>query len=436
MKRKGARRGRSRRGRRLAQPTPLYKKRGFGQALGAAANVANKVARVYRAAKSVRRTITKTRKRVVAKRTPAMGTAQMTFLTKKYGKRMSASATGAMKMASLAEDDIVMRWQKTNPYAAASGAMYMSRTVVGVPTTGNSTEEMPLDIFDLSGVAYNALGLGSLDLAKVAYKLRKRWITAGVYLYEFFQFGGETNTGGAQSSTGSIWSIERASNSSTTATQVKRDLFKWLELKMMCIGSTSLPTRFTIELINLNEECLHPVVTGQTWTGDSTDQLFIRRNQFWENEVLRYVDGPTASMGNHRNLRKSKKVLHSISFVIQPKTSIELDQEGDYKIVKIFKWLNKIQRYDWLNQAYKPYINDPLQPIVPGGVATAYTQGDTWAVPTNGPPGYNTFNNVELPKRLYLTVKAESYYPGQTTNVTCVPSYDLVIRKCHTVSEE
>lgn len=443
-----AKRGTRRTGRRLrgAPATPLNRKRGWNQAMGAVQSgvrAAKKAMKVYRAARTVHRTITRVRNRTFKKPVrsrAAGGSGQISFITKKYGKRMSTTASSAMKLARLADDEVVFRWQNTNPYAMAYGAKFMSRAITGTPGAANAKELLPLDIYDLSGVLYNIVGLTNPDIARVSWQLNKTWtgITTAPVQYKFDAFGGENNLGGPQSVTGSIWTIEKATDANVNNTTYKRDLMKWLDLKLMCIGSTSIPTRFTIELVHLLEDCLHPTVDAMTWTGSGNiNALWTRRNQFWENEILRYTDGPTASLGNRRAQSKMKKVLHSISFVIQPKTSIELDQEGDYKIVKIFKWLNKLCIYDWLQSQVKPFVLEPEanQPFIPGTTTrTTATETDAYAIPEN--VAYNTFTNVELKKRLYLIVKAEAYYPGQTTDVKCVPSYDLTIRKGHTVPKD
>lgn len=427
-------------GRRIRQPmdvTPDYSRKrkrghiGLGLVPRAISYAKTKYAKRRRAAAVKRSGYT------MGKNGKGMGSGQMTFITKKYGKRLSSTASNAMKLAKLAEDNIVMRWQRTVPYASATGAYFLDRGNTGIPPANGALENCPYYMFDLSGVAYNKINMTAGDNPVVAYKLQRKWATAtGVnpqYSFLELQDGDTYNNVGL---TGT-WTIEKADDANTLATQVRKDMFSWLDIKMMCIGCTSIPTRFTIELIQLKDDSLHPSVTAETWSGVQTDALFKRRNQFYENEILRNIDGPLATMGNSRNLRKEKKVIHKISFLIQPKTNIELDQEGDYKIIKFFKWINRLQDYKWLQQQTKGYSLDSVQPKVPGTeLNTTLTEADTYAVPTDGPNAYNVFNNVELKKRLYLTVKADSFYPGQTTQPTAVPSFDITIRKGHTVESD
>lgn len=367
------------------------------------------------------------RKRVVGapvntkrkKRSPTdVGTAQVSSLTRKYGRRPRNSVMQLSKLVNDAVQPNVYRWQGLTDFDAAQGYFKLDRLVTGAPPTAASIENMPLWLFELTGVPQNAGQISNT----VGYRLQYTFQGAGVQPLITFATVNPLNQTGVAAGNGS-WQYENTAQVASTGPG-RKDIFSWLDAKLICVGATQVPTKFTIDIVQFKEDYLIPQYTAGNLAG-SNDLWNNIRSAVYERLVLPYATNPINTQhGMVNSGKKFIKKLHSVSFWIQPKTNVELDPAGDYKIVKLFKWINRVQNYAW-SQATR--IG---QQVGAGGAFTeGYEQNINQTFAADVTPG----------ERIYLMVRATNQTSGQVTGVPATepdraavcPTFDLVLRKQH-----
>jgi len=109
------------------------------------------------------------------------------------------------------------------------------------------------------------------------------------------------------------------------------------------------------------------------------------------------------------NFRKLVKILHSQTFIMEPKESIE-SENNHYREINIFKRLNMHVKYDWES-------NDEMNMIgAEGQVNTSQ----------------NLKNTVLPKKRIFLMIRAQANHNVTGWTRFDHPSYDLVLTKKYT----
>lgn len=212
------------------------------------------------------------------------------------------------------------------------------------------------------------------------------------------------------------WVLEdtQSPSSSTGTVPNQSDLLKWVSLKFNCYGATARPTKYSIDLISLKEDYLHPdQCNGAAPTTNSTTNVSYGTEQstFWQSIVKPFVYNPIV-VGNYKAGGKMKTYFHK-EFILEEKLSTEPSVEqftGHFKQVNIFMNMNRIQRYSWNTNGYQS--------------ATAQQTGGIMVDIANP-------TCLVAPKaRLYVMVRATSTL-GTVIDPTKHPSLDWVLRAKH-----
>ena len=122
------------------------------------------------------------------------------------GRKPKLSLRSLAKTVRAGVERDVYRFQHMTLYTASQGAYVMARTIYGTPVTLNSTQQMPLYLFDLSALPYNGQGIGSTaaGAGTMALRLVKTYTGVGVQpAYTFFAAPGEAFDG----TISSVWGL-------------------------------------------------------------------------------------------------------------------------------------------------------------------------------------------------------------------------------------
>jgi len=334
------------------------------------------------------------------------------YMTRKLGHKAKKSMTDVYKRINAALEPAYYRWQRLIGYEVAAGALALARGVVGVPPAAGSEEAMPMFMFNLSAVDRMRTGLA--PGIQCAYQLKKVWPATGVVSPQYsFNFV----TGNAPDGTVSQlpWLRE---NSSSTNPQCIRDILEWVDIRMDCIGATTIPTKWEISIVQFKDVTFEPEYQLANSTLD-IDVMHRERQRalLYDAWINPWISHPILLQNPKLNatvIKQNVKVLFKQSFITQAKESTDLYTSGQEKIIKIFKWFNKTQVYEW------DEANRPPNPQVGGVETMGYAQ--------NNPPAIQ--NDVEPKQRLYLVVKAQCHTVNSATATVC-PSFDIVMRKKH-----
>lgn len=319
----------------------------------------------------------------------------MSVATYNYGRRVSSSMPGVLRSAIQTVVGYVRRVNQFDSVQANTttpGSLSLDNVQVG---TGNNSA--PLYLVDVTSWFNN--NSGTLSYAQPIYQLN----FTNIGLAAFF-------------GTGDLWSIEDSSApaSSTATVPNASDFLKYVSVKMQCYGATDRPTKFSIDLIKLKEDYLHPeFVNGLAPTFNSTLGVSyeIEKDAFWQSMVRPYMYN-TIVDSNYKASSKVISLMHK-EFILQEKLSTEpsrLANTGHFKTVTMNLNLNKIQKYNWSMSTY----------------ATAAQLNSAVVVNDVAQPA-----NVVAPKdRIYMMIRATSAFNG-AKNPALHPSFDLAMRSYH-----
>lgn len=335
------------------------------------------------------------------------------YINRTLGRKPKRNITNLYKKIQSACDPCYYRWQGVLPYDAGQGFLFLNRIVAGVPPADSSSETMPVHIFNLSCIQGN--NNNTAAVVNNAWRLKKEWKTAlaASPQYIFEAINGQTNTG----ATTAICYAQESSNTGLKA--ISRDVLDYVDIRLDLVGPTNIPTKWSVEIVQYLDPTLEPeyTVLGAAATGDQL-QRERQRIQYYDNVVQPWITHPIllTNPKTSGTMKSTVKTLHKMSFMTQPKLGDNNNDNGQERIIKIFKWLNKVQNYDWSETGKVPAV----------GALAAETMG--FSVNTTGT---NLLNDVAPGKRIYLIIKSQNQFVGSNGPTQC-PTYDLVIRKKHT----
>lgn len=345
------------------------------------------------------------------------GTGEVSKLTRRWGRVPRPTLANAWKELRTSTDKLYYRFQGMTDYAAAQGFYPLDRPVTGTIPTLGAEQFFPCYMADVT--CLNANGLASLP-QPVLWRLKATYGGAGVQPTYTFVPQSSLGPDGNLSTFGS-WTVENQPDASIIALQPsaqnnRRDIFSWLDARLICTGSTVQPTEFDISFIQLNADYLHPGTIPKSTDYDikTADKAqTAARNTFYETLMYQYCSNPINVQNPLK--RRDYKVLHNIHFTLQAKQTTEAQEEAHFKIVKVFQWFNRLQRYDWLQGTFNSL------PTSLGTLAEGFQQTTGTALSALPPPR----------ARIYMLLRATCQTPGTSGVVN--PSFDLMLRKCHLV---
>ena len=327
------------------------------------------------------------------------------------GRRIPRSRL-VSKMVSAGVQSIVYRYQNMTSYDSLQGGLVMSRILTGVPPANATAESYPFFMFNLSNV--NQLN-NTAAPAATAYQLVRQWTTGSLITPEYnYQLVNGTDYTGAASN--SYWQTEQAY--SAPSASVPRSLLEWLDIRLDCIGPTNDFCKWIVQLVSFKEAYYCPEWVNQ----GNTDQLSLdainSRVDFYDRELMPYITHPMnpRSYTSTNFVKQAMRVHWSTEFITASKDQNDLNAIGQERQVKIFKRMNRLQKYDWGDNTHLPPVAAGVDPV-------------GWVPRTTGG---RLNNDVEPEKRLYLMVKAQNMITTAAGVTTC-PSFDIAIRAKHIV---
>lgn len=311
-----------------------------------------------------------------------------TSLSKKLNK-----VTQMMRVLNSGKEKVIYRWNGVKNFDD-NGLYWMTNRLI----TGR--RYLPCYAFDLT----SCLNVGANGTAINSVPMCQMYTVNGDV-----GFAGQNNYLPDGVTTSTTWTIEQAgfSYAGGDLNIVKphnKDFLKWLSIKMNLWGCKNRSTKYTVQIVRFKEELLCP--NDFTAVNDKRTALF-------QSLIKSKAYNPISTSSTQ--LQKYYKVLKSESFMIQPTSSTETDQDPHVRTVNWFVRLNKLLDYtqtankitadaDLADQA------DFVQNI--GQQNEAYIKSD---------------------KRLYLMIFATNFGADAAESNVDTPSFDLNIRSCHEV---
>jgi len=339
-----------------------------------------------------------------------MGGVSLTRARRRWGRKARQNIRQAWKIIRVNTQKTILRWQAVSTYDTISGGKLQLR----LRGTG-AVRDTPLHIYDLSGtINYD----GTATVAATPGKYMT-FSGNGELALGAVAFG--TLPGQELSAPGTVnnaWQYETTEQSSTSNLQYphQQDKLDWVNVKLLLYGSQAQAVKYKIDFVQLADDWLDP---------DSTvNDLFkgADRNRFWFNMIKQYTYNPILTPQT-RDI-KALKVLRSYSCIIEPTLTIDQPADGGIvprtKELNLFYRMNRSQKYDWLdNQSLTSPVGDDGVYLETAGVEQIQN-------PSNKA-------TVHPKARIHMIIRALSTKTGQTVDYDPKynPSYDIVIRKCH-----
>jgi hypothetical protein len=216
---------------------------------------------------------------------------------------------------------------------------------------------------------------------------------------------------------GGAWALEHTSApaaSSGTAPNAS-DLLKSVQLRMLFYGATAKPTKFSIDLVSIKDDYLHPDSANVAQSAaQSADGINLQsdRNLFWQTQVRPYIFSPLV-LGDPINAKGKMKVHKHTEFLLQEKLTNEPTSFSGHMHQLMYNLhLDRIQKYDW---------NDPSFQT-PNALENAYLTPNI-ALPTT---------TVSPRARLYVMIRAQSTFnTSGSLDPSKNPSFDIIMRGVH-----
>lgn len=268
---------------------------------------------------------------------------------------------------------------------------------------------------DITDTRY--LPIYSFDLTSCVNTTNNGITIPSIPMHQMYQVGGGIgfaaslcpDVSGGTSLT-STWGLERAPYTNSVdvispATPHSKDILKWLSIKTNLWGCKNRSTKFRLEIVQFKDDALLPV--SMVSANDKRTALF-------QSLVKPLAYNPIASI--QTDLRKKMRVIKSETFIIQPTSTTETDQDPHVRTVNWFMRLDKMLDYSQKGQKISN-VTDVVDDS--DYVQNVGQQNDCYIDPT---------------KRMYLMLYATNFGADAEFNSNVeTPSFDLVVRACHTV---
>lgn len=211
------------------------------------------------------------------------------------------------------------------------------------------------------------------------------------------------------------WHLERSSHTALNPQSYPNDssIWKWCSMEFEFWGMKNYPTKWSIQLVQLNEDVTpSSVPTGTSFVTDDNAE------EFWDSLIKPYSYSPLVHQKNGF-AKKKYKLLKQYSINIDPTASFENDASPHCKTFKLFYRMNRKCQFDW------KYTNA-------AGQTQATIESGNWQVEDQE-------NQVQVHPnaRMYLLIRA-SNFEQQPNLAACTsantPSFTAVIRNCHIIN--
>ena len=195
--------------------------------------------------------------------------------------------------------------------------------------------------------------------------------------------------------------IENADSSATIIDNLPSgsSTLDWMSARLLFYNSLTLPTRYQIDVVQIKDTRLMP----ETASVNTATPFHVA---FWQAMVKRFTQNPLET--GDTKYQKYLKVLHSQSFILNPKETTET-VNTIMRQISIFMRLNRRCTYDWQDSAKMGMLNLSTQVNLDGAIQT----------------------QVHPRARIFLMIRAQARN-GTAYSTNIHPSYDVVLRTKHT----
>lgn len=318
------------------------------------------------------------------------------------GRYRRPTLRNAFRLIKNLSEPLWVRYGGANQYCTVNAGYF--KLYNHYNTAGNA-HTPPVNFFDLTAL-FNMNGGSTVNGGPVGTSI---YTSGGAMTFEE-RFGNFVNNQ-------TNYVMESAPDSTIQLNTPLRDsLLKYVDIRMLCYGTTTCPVRYEISLVKFRDWARSP-----TWATENTtfpwtlnDATTVSMYQYLTRQ---FEHNPIESLDP--KMREKFTILHTESFTLQSTTSIEGSSTVPHmKRFHHFLKLDKIQKYDWGEQAYNA-VNLHNSAIMPQSL------------------GYMK-PNVHYKDRIFLVVRAQSVYTTGATapswDIRYNPSFDLSIRKRYEIT--
>jgi len=298
-----------------------------------------------------------------------------------YGRKPKNNFTNLSRFVRGNISRTVFGIHQVTRFGGTTGALKLTQT----QATPGVVCYAPLHLYDLTGCVNTRAGSTVVP--------NSSW---------YLSFADETTTALATLNNRSVnFSVEASPNSTSIVQNYPgpSSIMRWAQARMVFYAPTTVPSKIKVQIVQFIDQDLCPKNESASAT-----VLNARASAWYQAYMKSSMLSPietTQSLGF-----KGIKVLHSSTFILNPKESTEATSTH-YKQLDIFKWMNRKCNYLW-DQTVGTGIQSPL-------------------------PAQNAGQNettVHPRARVFLLISGQAGLSNADT-ITLHPSYDLVLRTQH-----
>lgn len=309
------------------------------------------------------------------------------------------------KLNYLSMDTFTMFWRALDNLDVGQGKLWMYNAYNGTP----NQHFLPLYLIDLTS-SNNVSSGAPTNISPVLRMTRSGTSNS----YTWVPVSGVRGDG---TTADTVWQFERTSPTGTVGIYPNENsILKWADVRMDLFGCKSQPTKFVVELCQLDEDVC-PESHLQT-PGTMTDLNAVR---FWDQQIRSFIYNPNFSQPQFGGDVRKKKVIDSRVIEISPTSTTESDQDPHIKTLQLFYRLNRRCKYNW---------KDSLL----GNEVVANSLMNTSAM-----FGLNGDNQLSVhPRaRLFIMIRAVKFVKNaliSESSTVDTPSFNLQLRTKHIIS--
>lgn len=302
------------------------------------------------------------------------------------------------------EEKLIFRWNGVKSFDDNGFYWLYNNTI-------NGNRYLPMYFFDLTSCVNATLQTGTVPTIIYPQPLTRMYAVpaTGAILFDNatgVKADGVTTSDDLQIERGS-YGAGSAGTDLNNILPHNKDILKWISIKLNCWGAKARSTKFTVSIVRFKDDNLQPTP-------------FISANEkrtgFFQSLAKPISFNPVSTTGS--DMRKYFKVLRSETFMIQPTSTTETDQDPHVRTLKWFCRFNRLIDYVQREQSL-PTAGDVAD-------QADYAQNI----------GSQNASYTESTKRLYLMISATNFGKDGVDNATPTntdtPSFDLSVRMCHT----
>lgn len=346
---------------------------------------------------------------------------EFTRVSRKRGRKMRKNIKNIYKLTDSQRGYQIFRWQNMNPFFTSS---HGANKLMYTRNTTNGLLYYPVHIYDLSTLRSDydnnvgpingngSTGSGGIITVGSGPTISVGSAT-GIGLID-----NNTNQGGTTAGTSGAWVSETLINNKKLSGS--NDIMEWIEVRLLCYGRLSRPTRYRVELCQIPSEQYNPYsINSNVFNGTVLNPVIMTDAVAgWQAVMAPFGYNPLHKFDAQNNEKQIFKTIMSEDFILASDSADDgSDNIAKARQVNFFWRCNRRQNYGWqTGGGYNPVD-------IAGNDDDYVTQsGDL----RNGP---------HYKSRIYLVVRAMSDLIEQagapTWSATSHPSYDIIIRKKH-----